>query len=256
MRKLRVALIIIFLFKIVSVSYGWGKVGHNIIAEIAKTYVTASIQDSVSKYLGTMSWESASTWMDEIKSDSQYDYMRIWHYVNIEKGMQYDSSNAGGNNVVNHLQIAIKNLMNKSKLTKEEIIYNLKILFHLMGDLHQPLHVGYKSDKGGNDIKVTFKGKTENLHHIWDSGIIEYKNITFKDVQHLYSALSKQRIKKISGGDVMSWLKQTRKFLPAVYRYSNTISDNYINKSCSITEKQLLYAGIRLGKILDNVFKK
>lgn len=61
MKYLKLTLIIIFLLKITSLSYGWGRVGHNIIVEIAKNYIPKNIQDSVNNYLGEMSWESAST---------------------------------------------------------------------------------------------------------------------------------------------------------------------------------------------------
>jgi len=256
MKISKIALIFFLLFKVVSFSYGWGAAGHNIIAEIAKNYIPKNIQDSVTKYLGSMTWESASTWMDDKRSNSQYDYMKQWHYVNIEKGMQYDSIVGDGNNVVVQLQKATNNLKKKSQLTKDEIDFNLKVLFHLIGDLHQPLHVGYGVDKGGNTIKVTFNGNSVNLHHLWDRDIIEYKNITLKDIQSLLSKLSNDSIQKISNGNVIEWMSQSRKLLDSVYSYTSTINDDYINKSYAIIENQLLFAGIRLGKELEDIFKK
>ena len=44
----------------------------------------------------------------------------------------------------------------------------LRFIVHLVGDLHQPLHVGKCCDKGGNDVKVTWFGKPTNLHAVWD----------------------------------------------------------------------------------------
>jgi hypothetical protein len=256
MKKLKFTLIFILLFKIASFSYGWGAVGHKIVADVAKSYVGKNIQDSVNKYLGDMSWESASTWMDEQRGNSKYDFMKEWHYLDLEKGQKYDSTNAKGNNVILQLQKAINNLMNRKKLTNEEINFNLKVLFHLMGDSHQPLHVGYGVDKGGNTIKVTFNGKSANLHHIWDSDIIEYKNITYNSIEGLLSKLSKRRIKKITDGDIIKWFENTRKYLDSVYSYTDVISEDYINKSASIIETQLLDAGVRLGSTLNIIFKK
>jgi hypothetical protein len=45
-------------------------------------------------------------------------------------------------------------------------------LIHFVGDVHQPLHVGWTSDRGGNTIKCTFFGRSTELHAVWDSGII------------------------------------------------------------------------------------
>jgi hypothetical protein len=256
MKRLRFLLIFILLLKVVSLSFGWGAVGHRLVAEVAKNSVGKNTQDSVEKYLGSMSWENAATWMDEIKSNSKYDYMKPWHYLDLDKGEQYDNSNAGGNNVVVQLQKAIDNLKNKSKLTKDEINFNLKVLFHLMGDFHQPLHVGYGVDKGGNTIKVTFKGKSTNLHHVWDSDIIEYQDITYKQILDILSKMSKEDIKKITKGTIIEWMTDTRKLLDFVYSFTNNdISSDYIVKASTVIENQLIYAGVRLGSELDDIFK-
>jgi hypothetical protein len=252
---LRFALVSALLFNITNFSYGWGRVGHHIVVDVAKSYVSKSVQDSVSKYLGDMTWESASTWMDELRGDSKYDFMKKWHYVNIEKGNNYDTTIENGNNVVKQLEIAIKNLKNKSKLSKEEINLNIKVLFHLIGDLHQPLHVGYGTDRGGNDVKVTYNGKLFSLHRIWDTDIIESKKTTADDVLTMLSKTSKRKLKKMGKGNIVQWFNQTRELLPLVYSYTEILNDEYINKSYPVVENQLLLGGVRLGKELNDIFK-
>lgn len=254
MRKIKFLLTIALLLRIITFSYAWGKEGHHIIAEIAKSQISKSVQDSVDKYLNGMSWESASTWMDDIRNNPQYNYTHVWHYLDMEKGVQYSDTIANGNNVVKQLQVAIEHLKNRAKLSKEDINFNLKVLFHLMGDFHQPLHVGYGVDRGGNDIKVTFGDKKTNLHHIWDTDIIVYKNIALTNVQDILSKTSAQRLKKITDSNVIEWMNQTRKLLDAVYSYTDPIPDNYVDKSATIIEYQLLFAGVRLGKTLNDIF--
>ncbi len=248
-------LVFAFLFSITSFSYGWGKVGHHIIVEVAKNYVSKNVQDSVSKYLGDMTWESASTWMDELRSDSQYDYMKKWHYINIEKGNQYDPTIENGDNVAKQLGIAISNLKNRSKMTKDEITLNIKVLFHLMGDLHQPMHVGYGSDRGGNDVKVTYKGKIFSLHRIWDTDIIISKNNSEEEILSSLPKTSKRQVRKMVKGDIIQWLDQTRKILDVAYVYTDPLNDEYINKNYPIVQNQLIRGGVRLGKVLNEVFK-
>lgn len=245
-------LILIVLFSLISFfSFGWGEVGHHIIAQIAKVHVSKNIQDSVNKYLGAMSWESASTWMDDMRRNPEYAYFKTWHYINIEKDMPYDSTKTETDNVYVQLQTAINNLKNKKNLSPEQITYNLKILFHLIGDFHQPLHVGYGVDRGGNEIKVYFLGKRTNLHAIWDTDIIEHTNISFDEV----NALSEKKIyKKMGEFNLMQWMTQTRKMLVAVYNFSNPIESKYIEDSKSIIKHQLLLAGLRLAQILTITF--
>jgi S1/P1 Nuclease len=60
---------------------------------------------------------------------------------------------------------------NESPLAEKQIA--LDYLVHLVGDLHQPLHVGFLDDIGGTKTKVTLEGKTQTLHELWDTGILE-----------------------------------------------------------------------------------
>src|SRR6185312_9621174 len=49
----------------------------------------------------------------------------------------------------------------------------LRFLLHLIGDLHQPLHVADNQDKGGNDTQVRLADRGTNLHKAWDGEMIE-----------------------------------------------------------------------------------
>lgn len=249
-------IVIILLSFIATFSLGWGEKGHHIIVKIAKAHVNKSIQDSVNKYFGNMSWEQASTWMDDIRHNPNYLYLKKWHYVNIEKNMSYDSAKLGMDNIYIQLQVAINKLNNKNNLTAEQITYNLKILFHLIGDFHQPLHVGYGIDRGGNDVKIVFLGKHTNLHAIWDVSIIEITNITFEAINALTLKKSFNYYFKNQGVNLMLWMNQTRKLLNSVYNFTNPIGSKYIENSKAIIKHQLLIAGLRLAYILNNIFSK
>lgn len=251
---MRFLIVLLLFLRISFLSFGWGETGHHIIAEIAKEKLNQNIIDSVNKYLGDITWESASTWMDDMRRDPGYQFMKKWHYVNIEEGKQYDSIEAGKDNVVYQLQNAINNLKNRSKLTKDEINFNLKVLFHLIGDFHQPLHVGYAEDRGGNEIKLTFNGKKTNLHRLWDDELIENQKINFITIKQLLNRKINKSYAKMQKINVIEWLNQSRKLLTAVYNYSNPIEEKYITDSENIIEHQLMLAGLRLSLILNTVF--
>src|SRR5262249_36900874 len=55
----------------------------------------------------------------------------------------------------------------------EERRMALRFVVHLVGDLHQPLHVGDNHDRGGNDTQVRFFTRGSNMHRTWDTDIIE-----------------------------------------------------------------------------------
>ena len=54
-------------------------------------------------------------------------------------------------------------------------------MIHLVGDIHQPLHVGRAEDRGGNDIRVNFFDKKSNLHSVWDSDMINNYRISYTE---------------------------------------------------------------------------
>ena len=236
-----------------SKTFAWGNKGHALVAEVAFNYMDKNTKSEVLKYLNGMTIEDAANWMDNVKSDHSYDYMRAYHYVNFEKGETVVETN--GDNIIFQLNTTIKELQNKEKLSKEEINLKIKILFHLIGDLHQPLHVGYGEDKGGNTMQINYNFKGTNLHSLWDSGIIEYKKISLFDCLNA-NQYSVNEMRALQYIDVVSWATDSRAYLPQAYNTGgNKINDEYVDTCVPIIENQILKAGLRLAGVLNEVFK-
>lgn len=234
-------------------SYAWGKKGHSLVAEIAFHYLDNNTQKNVLNYLNGMSIEDAANWMDSMRDDHSYDYMKPFHYVNFEKGAMVNEPS--GDNIIRVLNSTLRDLDNINSLSKDEIRTRLFYLFHLVGDLHQPLHVGYGVDKGGNKTQASFFGKGSNLHAIWDTDIIEYKNISLEDCLNM-NKYSNRELTEIQKIDVISWARDSRSFLDNIYSLENNkIDEVYIDKSYPIVKIQLMKAGLRLASLLENYFK-
>ena len=135
---------------------------------------------------------------------------------------------------------------------------DLLLLFHLIGDLHQPLHTGYPGDKGGNTINVNLLsgGNGTNLHRLWDDDIIQNKNISLDDCLKQYESYTPDQIKEIQKIKVMQWMYQSRMLLDGVYNFKDSFIDqNYVDSNTSVIEKQILIAGLRLASVLKESFK-
>ncbi len=234
--------------------FAWGAKGHKIVAAIAKQCLDKQVVDSVQKFLGVMSFEEASVWMDEVRGQHEYDYLKPWHYVNVEKDKTYVKTKDP--EVVNQIEIYISVLKEKGTRDKENIFFALKVLFHLIGDLHQPLHCGYKGDKGGNSVELRFLKRKSNLHKVWDSEIIEEANISLSDCLNLANKMSSEEKKKIQNANVEVWMNEARTLLPEVYNFEEKINQDYVDKNKTVIEKQLVRAGIRLAMVLHQTFKK
>ena len=238
-------------------SFAWGKKGHEMVAEIAFHYLDDSTKAKVQHYLRKMSIEDASNWMDEMRTNSYYDYMKPWHYINIGKDSMYVPS-VKERDILIILNSAIAELRHKDSLKEKNVREDLYLLFHLMGDFHQPLHVGYGIDRGGNDILVSYiyKSYHTNLHKVWDFEIMDTKNISLEDCLKQYDSFTAEEIKEIEKINLMSWMKQSRSLLDSVYNFQDGFIDqNYVDRNTIVIEKQILIAGLRLASVLRETFK-
>jgi hypothetical protein len=234
--------------------HGWGKTGHEIASELAYNFLDPTTREKLNNYLGTSTPEGASTWMDKVRSNHNYDYMKPWHYVDYEKGTDYQPNN--DENLVNELEKVIGQLEHKDRLDADKIKTNLEIIFHLVEDMHQPLHIGYADDRGGNTIIVDYLGKTKKLHHVWDDDIIKTGGIGYEKCIVVYTAMRRADIKKLQKGTIVQWLKEPRQLLQDVYNFNdNKIDQAYVDRNIPVIEKQLVIAGIRLAVVLERILK-
>lgn len=237
--------------------FAWGKTGHEITAEIAVSLLSDKAKDNLYACLGNTTIQEASVWMDQIKSDHRYDFMKPWHYINIEEGGTYDSTQK--DNIIYTLKNVFRELSSHDHtLTAEKKKEDVMILIHLMGDIQQPLHVGYGSDKGGNTVQVRFNGRGTNLHRLWDSDIIEYENITTASVlaqeKHIARKGSVKRL-KITPRDLEQYMYENRSLLKDVYNFKgHKIGSSYADKNKDLIEHQLYNGGVRLAAMLETIF--
>lgn len=245
----KVVFILIIAVISVTKASAWGKRGHGIVADIAMRMLDENTRVKVEKYIGDMTPGQAGNWMDDVRSDHRYDYMKPWHYVNVDQGKSYEHTKE--QNVISQLERVAEELKDMKKMSDDDIRIDILVAFHLVGDMHQPLHVGYGVDKGGNDIKVKYKGNMTNLHRVWDTEIIETANITLADCLKLMKSFSKEDIAMLTAVNPESWMRQPRSKLNAVYSFKdNTIDDEYVARNRKIIEEELLLGGLRLAAFL------
>jgi hypothetical protein len=231
----------------------WGSKGHKLIAKIAATQLKPAVKDSLNLYLNNMNFEDAATWMDDVRSDHTYDYQSQWHYINIDKGLAYTDTST--NNVVWAIHKAINEIKHRQFYSKNEIAIDIKILFHLVGDVHQPLHTGYATDQGGNTITVYINQASSNLHRVWDTNIIEDYILPEPLTWVNLSKYSPAEIAQIKDTSVVDWMHESRSFLDQAYNFKHdNITKQYIETNKPVIEKRLFYAGIRLGILLNHLF--
>tara|TARA_R110002096_G_scaffold160051_5_gene326148 strand:- start:10418 stop:11212 length:795 start_codon:yes stop_codon:yes gene_type:complete len=235
----------------------WGNTGHRAIGEIATKHLSKRVQRKIKELLNGQSLAMVSTFADDIKSDKKYRDFYTWHYVNLNDGDTYQTStkNPKGD-LVTGIEKSKQVLLDKNASKADKSFY-LKMLVHLIGDLHQPMHVGRVSDRGGNDFQVNWFNRGTNMHRVWDSQMIDSFNMTYTELASNTSVLSKAQIKELQKGSVVDWTNETKGLAQMVYHSAESgekLSYRYMYDHFKTVRSQLQKGGIRLAKVLTDIF--
>ena len=235
----------------------WGVTGHRTIGEIAEKHLSKKAQKQIADLLQGQGLAFVSTFGDEIKSDKKYSKYYTWHFVNFPFDTKYENSKKDKNgDIVMGIEYCI-NILKDPNASQADKIFYLKFLVHLVGDLHQPLHVGRSEDKGGNDIKVLWHYKKSNLHRVWDSEMIEFYNMSYTELSSNRKKLSNAQVESIAKGSVLDWTYESQALAKKIYKSAKQdekLSYRYSYNHFDLVRSQLQKSGIRLAKILNDVF--
>lgn len=249
--------ICIFLLNPLNAGVRWGKTGHRTVGAIADSHLNGKTKRAIKKLLHQESLAFVSTFPDEIKSDDQYNRFSTWHYINIPLEADYDATKQHPEgDLVSGIAHCKAVLQNKNSSDVDKAFY-LRMLVHLIGDLHQPMHIGLAEDRGGNDFKVQWQFRDTNLHSVWDSKLIDDYGMSYTELADNATYLSKAQVKAIQQGTVTDWVNETHQLTRTVYATVNegdNLRYDYSYTYLNVARKQLQVAGIRLAKVLNNIF--
>ncbi|GLU23076.1 hypothetical protein SLE2022_391080 [Rubroshorea leprosula] len=265
----------------------WSKEGHALTCQIAQSLLEQEAAEAVANLLphnvnGDLS--ALCTWPDQIRHWYKYRWTSSLHFIDTPDGACnydyerdcHDPHGVDGMCVAGAIQNFTLQLLHYREGTADRR-YNmteaLLFLSHFMGDIHQPMHVGFTSDEGGNTINLRWFTHKSNLHHVWDREIFltALKDYYDKDLDSLMEAITGNITDGIWADDVPSWEK-CDDLLPCLNQYASesikiackwgykgvksgdTLADEYFNSRMPIVMKRIAQGGVRLAMILNSVF--
>ena len=249
-------------------SFGWGPKGHDVVASIAEQHLTKKTKKALNELLDGHSIVYYASWMDNIQNSpywkNGYDKTKTWHYANVDKGLTYQSMSRNPNgDVVTGLQFLTKEMKeNYASLTDSMKVDYVKMIVHMVGDLHCPMHAGRLSDRGGNKMRVKWFGQNTNLHSVWDSKIIESaRKWGYAEWTEQLDIADKKYIKSVQQGSYEEWFTETVSHAADIYEYvenlpveNPNLSYQYVYDFSPVLEDRLLIAGYRLAYVLNSIF--
>lgn len=257
-KNMKIRVISIFILSIFSLSQAlaWGQTGHRAVGEVASFYLKKKVEKKVSEILNRESLAVASVWMDNIKSDDSWDYAKPWHYVTIPDGMTYEESEKNPDGDIIMMIEKITEELKAGNLDAKTEQEKLKMLIHLVGDIHQPCHVGGRDDMGGNAVRLKWFGQNSNLHRVWDSDMIDSKAFSYTELANAVNITTKEEIKTLQNSTIDDWYKEAMALREQVYELPEDMNlrYEYSYKNWDTVQDQLKKAGIRLAGLLNEIY--
>ncbi|HWB27585.1 MAG TPA: S1/P1 nuclease [Chitinophagaceae bacterium] len=241
----------------------WGVTGHKTVADIAFNHLTPKAKSAVAELLGTQSMADVASWADEVRSTPEYKSTGPEHYINVPAGLTQDEfteqvMKMPDDNAYKALESYV-DVLYDTKSTKTQKTTALKFIIHIVGDMHQPMHVSRAEDKGGNTIQVRYDGKGTNLHALWDSKLLEHGGLTDVQLSEQYDHITPAQVTAWQKTPVMDWAWESYQISAQLYagveKSNGNIDDAYYTKYMPVIRQRLMQAGIRLAGLLNEVFK-
>jgi hypothetical protein len=238
-----------------SAVFAWGPTGHRIVGRIAMHHLSEEAARAVECLIGPEGLDQVSTWPDEIRSDPNWTKATPWHFLSIDDNETLETTQRDpAGDVLEAIQrfTAVLRDPQASRPAKQEA---LKFLVHFVGDIHQPLHVGRRADRGGNSIDVTLFGQATNLHSVWDAGIIDSEKLSFSEFAAFIDHPTSQEIQTWQSATPATWANESKAVRDQVYQIGDgKLSYDYAYKEMPLIKRRLVQAGVRLAGLLNSIF--
>jgi S1/P1 Nuclease len=252
-------------------SWAWGDEGHKVVCEIAMRLVQPTTRAEIQKLISTderfVSFSDSCTWPDHPRQRASE------HFLNLPRdsdGLHSESCLGASACVVTAIKKDFE-VLSSNSASQAQKLASLKFLGHWVGDIHQPLHVSFEDDRGGNSIPVTGICGT-NLHSAWDTCLVlravgEDAN---EAATELMKTITPARIDGWTHSKPMDWANESF----AIAEQARTeycirqgascdhppgkvqIDAAYVLANAPIIREQLQKAGVRLAHLLDAALGK
>jgi hypothetical protein len=242
-------------------AYGFGARAHQIIGHVAESFICDGARQAIIELTPDPSLATAGVWADRIRSNPAWDIARPWHYINVPDGVLIaDAARQQSGDVLTAIDQFSAELADPS-LTNKQRRHAYKFLVHFVADVHQPLHVGRRDDRGGNKIRISFAGKKSNLHSYWDSDVLDGVSLSAEDYAARLVLANSRMLADWQASGPQVWAAESQAMRPIVYDLGASdeagqllLSEDYQARALDIVDLRMAQAGIRLAGKLDSIW--
>ena len=240
----------------------WGRTGHAIIGQAALAQLEPAKQARALDLLGVSTAaalpaavEEVCFWPDTVRELPQWTWSAPLHFVNIPRSSaRYDRQRdcPDGRCVTEAIPKYAAEL-GRPGLGRERRWQAFAWLCHLVGDLHQPLHAGFRDDRGGNLVEVEFRGQRYSLHQFWDRTLVDDRlHEQEKPELRLDPWPKSVSTAPWTPADVAAWTEESHELaVTRAYPSDPVIGEGFADLSWAVIRQQWSKAATRLAHVLD-----
>ncbi|PTT93038.1 hypothetical protein DBR42_00940 [Pelomonas sp. HMWF004] len=246
--------------------WAWGGTGHRLAAMVADQDLSPRARAAIRSLTSSDSLADGANWMDEIRNTAEGRRMSRWHFVNIEICQPAPPKCKDDQCAPAQLELAVAALQRNPRGI--DAAQQIRVITHLIADLHQPLHAADNHDFGGNDLLIAnrrCKDGACSLHEYWDSQLVKMltRGASFSEVAaRLGATVPAQASDPLRPWD---WAAEANR-LAIKYAYgfqgfscgpvrAAELTPEYDQAAVAVVAQQLARAGHRLASVLNSVYR-
>ena len=257
----RARLVLVLLLIAPSPLLAWGPNGHRVVGRIAANHLTSEAAVAVACLIGPEGLDQASTWGDEIRNDPNWQpplkNPSPWHFISIDDAETLETTARDPNGDVLEAIERFSAVLRDPQATRQAKQEALRFVVHFVGDIHQPLHVGRRADRGGNQVAVTLFKVPTNLHSVWDTGLIDNEKLSFSELAAFIDHPTVLELQAWQSATPADWAKESKAVRERVYAIGDgKLSFQYAFDNMPLIKQRLLQAGVRLAGLLNSIFSQ
>jgi hypothetical protein len=277
-RRSRLLIAALLCLGIATTAYAWSRLGHGLVGELAERHLDPKAKAEVARLLAgepDPTLGGIASWADDLRNTDPERFKQTsrWHYINAKGGgCDFDMARdcPDGNCVVGAIEKQRAILADRSQ-PLDARRDALKFVVHLVGDAHQPMHAGNRTDSGGNGYQISLRTPIEpeayakknyvdgvmgtNLHSIWDYYILADKGLSLKDYADRLDKLPWPPYAAPAPQDLMPmpWARESCRLIDArgIYPPTHTLDSAYLDAMRPLAEQRVRQAAWRLARLLN-----
>lgn len=239
--------------------YGWGGLGHKTVAALAERHLTDETRKKIDRYLDNESIVRYASWLDVVRGTPEYRHTSRWHSSSVTEDGRH-SLWSKKYRVYEGLGKEMQKMKDYRTMTDSAVAVGIKIIVHLVGDMHCPGHVFFKNRSQAFGFKVF--GTEYLFHRFWDSGLLKIaRSRSPEDYASWLDKFSLSMRDSISQGTLVEWIEENACEMKKIYewvtpdgKYDTVASGMLVMRAGELCDSQLRKAGYRLAHILNTIF--